>query len=47
MATVVVTPTAAADLAQLITTHSLPPDTRRISSETDSGSKQLTITQNA
>ncbi len=29
MATVVVTPTAAPDLAQLITTHSLPPDTRR------------------
>ena len=28
MAHVVVTPTAAADLARLITTHSLPPDTR-------------------
>jgi plasmid stabilization system protein ParE len=28
MATVVVTPTAATDLARLITTHSLPPDTR-------------------
>ena len=28
MAAVVVTPTAAADLDRLITTHSLPPDTR-------------------
>lgn len=28
MATVVVTPTAVTDLAWLITTHSLPPDTR-------------------
>ena len=28
MATVVVTPTAEADLARLISTHSLPPDTR-------------------